>query len=252
MNSTTKPRQSTDVLGPFKPVSEQGVPSFQNSVETVMRGVEDARKAAASAISKMDDEIRALSDAHGQLLARSVRESDAVALVAGNIRALVAKERGFIFSRVAAATNLGAHATIKQGGVMVADGSLVFEERVASGVDLFHALSSSAGLAAFLLDDEAIDALASRWVKAVGAKEEGESVEELSLKAAELVERLESLCNQRTQLQRELKNFVDIQLSPFVAAAGKPAQKSDLPTKTTPPTVVRSGPVQVTQTGAWR
>lgn len=252
MNTTTKTTQSPDLLGPVKPASARGAPSLQSSVETVMRGVEEARKAAAVAITRMDEEIRDLSDAQAKLLAHSVREADVVALVSRNIRALVANERSVLLSRVGAATSLGAHVAIKRGGVMIADGSFVFEEKDASGVDLFYSLSTSAGLAALLLDDASIDALASRWVKAVGAKQEGESVEDLASKARDLADRIESLCSQRAQLQRELKDFIDVKLSPFVGAIDKPTQTDSPPTPSTPPTVVRSGLVRVTQTGAWR
>lgn len=212
---TTKTTPPADFFGPLQQEINKTLSTANESVLEAMKSVEDAKATARNTIAQIDADIKAMTDAHANLIIGSVNQKEVAAHLAAAIRASVNTERNCLMHSISRAKNLRAHKNLKQSGGMIANGRFVFEEKNKEIVSLYDNLKDGFGVFALMVEDEQIDALAEKLAKQVGAKEEGPSTDELQEQANNLCNQIEALQDQRFDLKTQLEKFIEIRLSPF-------------------------------------
>lgn len=182
---------------------------------SILSQLDTLKTEARAAVAALDEQIR---DRHAQLdrLMKSVRQTDAAALIVADLRRQVSEWRAKLARRAAAAANLLAHVEITRQTSVSGDGTPVYETRAPHALDIVEHNASGIAVLALLWDEERIEAWAQEQAAAAGCPALGKSIAELKQAADTLHAEIVELNDQRAQARAALANLIDMELSPLI------------------------------------
>lgn len=182
---------------------------------TILSQLDTLKTEARAAVAALDAQIR---DKHAQLdrLLKSVRQTDAAALIAADLRRQVGEWRAKLANRAATAANLRTHAEITMQTGVNGDGSPMYATSTPSRLDILEYDAPGIAALALLWDEERIEAWAQEQAAAAGCPAMGKPIAELKEAADALHAEFVQLNDQRAQARAALSNLIDMELSPLI------------------------------------
>lgn len=202
-------------------IQPQATSAALEAIAAVQQRTAQARADLATALGALDDVIREKSEQLARLQSSSVSQAQVAQGIADGLRAYLAEGQARLRGVGRSFALLGAYRTVVHFGVISGDGSHMKDVKRPHPLDWHGMLAEpsgalSAAALALVLDDAGIEAFAEHAARESGAPETGPSIDELDEQARELADELEALHEDRFTLHAQLKDFIEMSVSPMV------------------------------------